>query len=165
MVESIVPERDGGFGSFLTLTEFDRAGRVGTFVSVVFARTGIRGCSFVAVFVCFETKVDMDFCFVGGGREARSEDEGAVASSFGFGTHQLPDFLSTFTFTGVILCESFPGEEVNYATTAVDKTGYLQLMLVIATLNFFHVQRYFPPCTWDMTFFTSSNLALAVSPI
>lgn len=38
-------------------------------------------------------------------------------------------------------------------------------MLVIATLNFFHVQRYLPPFTVEITFFTSSKRALAFLPM
>jgi hypothetical protein len=33
-------------------------------------------------------------------------------------------------------------------------------MFVIATLNFFQVQRYLPPLTLDTTCFTSSNLGI-----
>ena len=41
---------------------------------------------------------------------------------------------------------------------------HLQPMFIMATLNFFQVQRYFPPCTLTITCFSSSKLSVHDHP-
>jgi len=146
---------DGVGGSFFIEPE-----RLGIVLNmIVWERTGTAGRrSFLDALVLKDSRFDIDLRLTGG-RGVTS-----AGSSFVFVTHQPPDLFSCI-FRCAILRESVFPLYYLFSLSITLYHSYSQLMLVIATLYFFHVHLYFPPCTSAMTFFTSSNLALAKSPI
>lgn len=145
---AMVFEREGVGGSRLLV--FDRES--GGPVIVVFARLGRGGClAFptvlaLIVFVLAEferdgMRFDIDLCLTG--------ERGVGTSSFGSSlvakSHQPPSDFFCCTLRCSIFRESiFPVVPVSQIIHDISQKD-LQLMLIIATLNFFHVHLNLPP--------------------